>query len=68
MCLSMTAGEHAALYVHEPITSGVSTEETSLVSIIHGESVTVSQTQVTILIEYCPVTVTTALVIHSHPV
>ena len=64
----MTSRQHVALDVHEPVTRGVSTKQSRLVSIINGESVAVAKSEVSVLVEDGSVTVSAALVVHSHPV
>ena len=51
--LSVAAGEHAALDVEVSITSGVPTEQPGLVSVIYSQSVTVAQSQVSVLVPDC---------------
>ena len=64
----MTSRQHVALNVHEPVTRGVSTKQSRLVSIINGESVAVAKSEVSVLVEDGSVTVSAALVVHGHPV
>ena len=80
----MAPREHAALNIEISITGGVPTEQPAaghghqadqphghlpgLVTVIHRHPVTISQPQVTSLVPDDSITVTVALVIHSHPV
>ena len=64
----MTSTQHGAFNLQIPSTIGVPTEQSSLVSIIHGQSVAVSKSKVSGLVEDGSVTTSTSLVIYSDPV
>merc|ERR1719411_1539812 len=64
----MTSRQHGALNVHKSVAGGVSTKQSCLMSIVNGESVAVSKSEVSVLVEDGSVTVSAALVVHGHPV
>ena len=64
----MTSTQHGAFNLQIASTICVPTEQSSLVSIIYGQSVAVSKSQVSGLVEDGSVTTSTSLVIYSDPV